>query len=68
MKTEATYLEVTAVVKFNAWQMQSDKSLICLAALQVLTSAGIVLHDSAASVKKHSANAAVIAAAFTETN
>lgn len=46
MKTEATYPELTAVVKFNAWQTESDKSLICLAALQVLTSAGIVLHDN----------------------
>lgn len=38
MKKETTYLELTAIVKFNAWQMQADKSLICLAALQVLTS------------------------------
>lgn len=50
MKREATYLELTAIVKFNAWQMQSDKSLICLADLQVLTSAVIVLRDNEASI------------------
>lgn len=50
MKTEATYLELTAVVKFNARRMESDKPLICLAALQLLTSAGIVLHDNEASI------------------